>query len=396
MNHTRPGFEESATSGTGPLPRFTSIRQAVETLKPVEPVYCIHPTVLKQVADTFVSGFPGNVLYAVKANPNPHVVLELYEAGIRHFDTASLREIQLIRSLCPEAECYFMAICKLVGAAETAFHDYGVRHFVADHVSEVTRLLKFADADTTIHIRMKAHDPSSVYELSSKFGAKEDEVIRLLRQVAEAGCKVGLAFNVGSLCREPQAYRRALRAACDIIRQADVTISSLDIGGGFPIAYPDFETSPPQAFFDAIKDEAKQAGLPDGCTLMCEPGRALVAEGQTLLTQVILVKDDLVFLNDGVYGNLKEMEMSDCVRFPQQVIRVGGEPSRDRRTFALSGPTCDSLDILPAEFDLPADIAIGDWIEFSLSGAYSNSMSTRFNGLYTEQWIRIEDGAAAA
>lgn len=389
------GFPVEARQTSAPrhagLDTYRTVHDVVADLRPAEPVYCIYPNMLHRVARRFVAGFPGRVLYAVKANPKPEIIRELYAAGVRSFDTASLREIALVKQLCPDAECYFMAVSKLVGAAERAFRDYGVRHFVADHRSEVDRLLAFADDDTTIHIRMKAFDPASVYELSSRFGADNDEAVRLLKQVADAGLRPGLAFNVGSLCRHPDAYRRAVAAACDVAAASGVAIASLDVGGGFPTEYPGLGSRPIEAFFSAIGDAFASSHWPEDCELLCEPGRALVADGQSLLVQVILIKDELVFLNDGIYGSLKELEISgNTVAYPLRVIRLDGTPAAATRSFGISGPTCDSLDVLPVGLDLPTDLEVGDWIEFGLTGAYTNAMSSRFNGLYSDQWVTIE------
>ena len=395
MNQMLAVETPDVTSRATGLESFGSVDDLIDALKPAEPVYCLYPHVLRQVADRFVTGFPGRTLFAVKANPHPEVIRELYDAGIRHFDTASLREVALVKEHCPDATCYFMAICKLAGAAATAFVDYGVRNFVADHESEVERLLALADQDTTIHIRMKAFDPASVYELSSKFGAEPEEVARLLRRVADAGLQPGLAFNVGSLCRHPDAYRRAIAAAEEVVTASGVAIASLDVGGGFPTEYPGLGTDPVNAFFDAIREAIGNGSwLGDG-GLMCEPGRALVAEGQSLLVQVILIKDDMVFLNDGVYGGLSELNMPEnIVQYPSRVIRPGGAASTAKRPYAISGPTCDSSDVLPHKMDLPEDIAVGDWIEFGLAGAYTNATSTRFNGFHTDHWVRIEGEGA--
>jgi len=59
--------------------------------------------------------------------------------------------------------------------------------------------------------------------------------------------------------------------------------------------------------------------------------------------------------------------------------------------FTVSGPTCDSLDVLPYKIPLPADIDEGDWIEIDRLGAYSNANATRFNGFYPETWITVHD-----
>ncbi|MEN2991549.1 hypothetical protein WG926_24770 [Tistrella sp. BH-R2-4] len=390
----RPVSPRPAPGTAAALDGFATAAHMVQACRPVEPVYCLYPALLHAAGQRFVSGFGGHVLYAVKANPQPEVLRALYAAGIRHFDTASLTEIALIDGLFPDARCYFMAPAKLTGAAEAAFTRHGVRDFVADHASELDRLLRFADADTRIHIRMKAFDPRSVYELSSKFGATPEECRGLLKRVADAGLRPGLAFNVGSLCRHPDAYGAAIATAAQLAADAGVSIASLDVGGGFPTAYPGLSPEPLDSFFTAIATAAATAPLPPDCVLLCEPGRALVAEGQSIVVQVILIKDDLVFLNDGIYGSLKEMQISnESVVYPAAVIRIDGAPpsSAATRSWAISGPTCDSLDILPMRLDLPVDLREGDWIEFGLAGAYSNAMITAFNGFHPDRWVRIDD-----
>jgi ornithine decarboxylase len=379
----------------GALRHFASSEAVVSALRPAEPVYCLYRDLLAGAARQFLDGFPGRVMYAVKANPDPNVLRVLHGAGIRHFDTASLAEIELVKGLFPRAECHFMAPSKLVGAAEVAFREFGVRHFVADHPSELDRLLAIADAETAIHIRMKAFDPESVYELSSKFGADEPLAAQMLARVAASGCRPGLAFNVGSLCRHPDAYRRALAAAGRVLDASKVRIRYLDVGGGFPASYPGLIVRPLPEFFAAIREAAGTLALPADCELMCEPGRALVAAGQSVIVQVILVKDDLVFLNDGIYGSFQEIQISkNLVSYPSRVIRPGGQPSAALRPFSVSGPTCDTLDVLPGTVDLPQDIAVGDWIEFGSVGAYSNAMATRFNGFEPRRRV-VVDGPAA-
>src|SRR5205085_3307248 len=88
--------------------QFDDVRGMIETLQPSYPVYCLRPHMLRQTAQRFLELFPGRVLYAVKCNPHPSVLRALYSAGIRHFDTASLPEIALIRENFPDAGAYFM------------------------------------------------------------------------------------------------------------------------------------------------------------------------------------------------------------------------------------------------------------------------------------------------
>jgi ornithine decarboxylase len=82
------------------------------------------------------------------------------------------------------------------------------------------------------------------------------------------------------------------------------------------------------------------------------------------------------------------------VRFPTRTYRSGGEPASETRPFTLYGPTCDSLDVLPKPFPLPADIRAGDWVEFGMLGAYGQSMRTHFNGFFPDTVVEIDDPEA--
>src|SRR6202000_53997 len=114
------------------LPRFASIEALVEKMKPGVPVYVLHPAKFQVAAKRFLDSFPGDTLFAIKANPHPHVLEQVWAAGIRHFDTASLAEIEQVKTRFPEAQCHFMAPVRAVGAAKTAFTKYGVTDFVVD------------------------------------------------------------------------------------------------------------------------------------------------------------------------------------------------------------------------------------------------------------------------
>ena len=96
---------------------FADVGQMLRRLRPAEPVYCIYPKRYRASTASFVSGFPGRVLYAVKANDDPRILRLLYESGIRHFDCASLPEIARVAGLFPDASCYFMIPVRLRGAA---------------------------------------------------------------------------------------------------------------------------------------------------------------------------------------------------------------------------------------------------------------------------------------
>ena len=119
---------------------FATARDMILTTKPREPVYCLYRDRLSAVATRFVNGFPGRTMFAVKANPFPVVLDTIWEAGIRCFDTASLAEIALVHERLPDAELFYMAPVRIHGSVHEAYKTYGVRNFVVDHASELTRV----------------------------------------------------------------------------------------------------------------------------------------------------------------------------------------------------------------------------------------------------------------
>jgi ornithine decarboxylase len=362
----------------------------VAALEPVEPVYCIYPQVLRRLAQRFLQGFPGRVLYAVKANPERRVVEHLFAAGVHHFDTASVGEMESVHAVAPDAVCYFMAPVRFPGAMREAFDVHGVRDCVIDHADELARVTREAPArELTIFVRMAAHDPAALYHLSEKFGAPEDRVVPLLAAVAKSGARPALAFNVGSLVRRPEAYARAIERAAALLKRSGVEIEWLDVGGGFPRPYPEPVCDPSEHFLAAIA--GARSLLPAGVRLIAEPGRALVADGVSLMTRVLHRDADRVYLNDGVWGSLIEPWLArGQFRFPTRVLRAGQIVREPECRFTVFGPTCDSLDRLPAPLPLPASIQTGDWIEFGLIGAYSLSNRTEFNGIYPDRFVEID------
>jgi ornithine decarboxylase len=381
---------EPHASGTGlrpPQRRYENARAMVAALKPSYPVYCVRAGEVKAAARRFLDAFPGRVLYAVKCNPHPLILKALYEEGIRHFDTASLAEVAQVRELFRDAECYFMHPVKARSAIKTADEVYAVEHFVVDHMDELYKVLDSAGGEgLAILVRIATPSAGAAYDLSAKFGARPAEAVELLTAIRSEGCQAGISFHVGSQCLLPRAYRTALGIVGEVIDAAKVDIHYLDVGGGFPSTYLGSVAPPLDEFIGEIEDGLRDLRLRRDCVLMCEPGRALVATGMSLVTQVQLRKGDSLYINDGVYGSLSET-VTARLRFPARRIRLTEADSEEAADFTIYGPTCDNTDMLPLPVRLPADMREGDWIEFGHIGAYSNALSSRFNGFYPDTYV---------
>ncbi len=362
----------------------------VARLRPSYPVHCLWPDALRAVTRRFVESFPGEVLYAVKCNPNPLVLRAVHDGGVQHFDAASLAEIGLISEMFPEAVVYYHHPVKSRAMIESAHSVWGVRYFALDHQDELKKLTDHLGGcpDSVAVVRIETPKSDAVFDLAAKFGAPPEVAAGLLREAAAAGLKTGVCFHVGSQCRTPSAYADAIRLAGEVIRSASVEPVLFDVGGGFPVSYVNSPAPDLEVFFDAIREAYNGLGL-EGCRLICEPGRALVAEGQSLIVQVLLRKQGKLYINDGIYGSLTDLKESGLV-MPARLIRPGAATARRTERFTIFGPTCDSVDVLPDDWDLPADVREGDWIEISTLGAYSNAIASNFNGFAPETFVEID------
>lgn len=373
---------------------FTDVASMLRAKSPTAPVYCIYPKVYADTVKQFITGFPGRVLYAVKANDHPEIVRLLHRAGVSHFDCASLPEIELIHNVCPGATAYFMIPVRLRGAAREAQSKFGVRHFMIDHMSGLKPLVDEIEMKhAVVFARMAAHHRSAMQDLSSKFGAPPDEIPDLLHAIAEHGAEPALAFNVGSGVTNPEAYAYAIGLAALTLERVPMRLRLVDIGGGFPKSYPGFPVPALPEYFAVIEDAAKKLPLAENAEILAEPGRALAAPGLSAVVEVLLRKNDRLYINDGMYGILWELRFRGHDRYPVRAYRDGAAIGGITKTFKLFGPTCDGTDVLPGEVELPEDIHPGDYLEFGSIGAYSLSGRTRFNGHYSDDIVAITDAS---
>lgn len=393
MSHFRAQTAALAARRSLQSRSLPSVDSCVLSRRPDIPMLCLRPQVLHDAAGRFVVGFPGHVLYAVKCNPMPAVLSALWAGGVRHFDCASLGEVELVRGLLPRAHIHFMHPIKARTAIRQAWERHGVRDFVVDSVAELTKLTE-ETAGTAgrlgVVVRLALPQGNARYDLSGKFGAAPDEAVRLLRLASGLGARLGISFHVGSQCTDPQAWTRALALTGEVLAAFGQPVDIIDVGGGFPVSYPDITPPPLGDFFRAIAAGFAALDLPEQTELWCEPGRALVAPGQSLVVRVEGRRGDHLFINDGVYGSLSDAG-APGFRFPCRLIRAGGGAVAPDQDFSFFGPTCDSADRMAGPFPLPADAREGDWIEIGQLGAYGASLRTAFNGFERTILVHVDD-----
>ncbi len=378
------------------MQKFKSVEELVNQLRPDKPVYCIRKKSILSASKFFQKNFPGKILYAVKTNPHPEVIKTLLKSGINQFDVASVEEIKAVRKFDQVSKCSFMHTIKSREDISEAYFKYGVKTFALDTKDELIKIIESTSnaKDLELFVRVAVSNEHAEIDLSKKFGAINSEASGLLRLVKQHSKKIGLSFHVGSQCMHPISYSKGISEIANIIKKTKIVPDYLNIGGGFPTIYPDLIPPTLESYFDEIKKGLKNLKIEKLPEIICEPGRALVAESGSTIVRVNLRKKQKLYINDGTYGTLFDAGTPNIV-FPSKMIKDNSNKiiSKKLTAFDFYGPTCDSMDYMKGPFLLPNNIKENDYIELGQLGSYGLTFRTQFNGFYSDKIYEVEDNA---
>ena len=374
------------------MQKFKSVDELVSQLKPEKPIYCIRKKSIQLASTYFRNKFPGKILYAVKTNPHPEVLKTIVKSGIENFDVASIQEIKDIRAIDPNAKCSYMHTVKSRESIRDAYFNHNIKTFSLDTKDELIKIIESTNhaSDLELFVRIAVSNEHAEIDLSKKFGALASEASGLLRLTKQYAKKTGLSFHVGSQCMHPISYVKGISEVGNIIKKTKIIPDYINIGGGFPAIYPDLVPQSLDNYFEEIKKGLENLKLEKLPELICEPGRAIVAESGSTIVRINLRKKQKLYINDGTYGTLFDAGTPNIV-YPSRIIKTGKIISKKLTAFDFYGPTCDSMDYMKGPFLLPNNIKENDYIELGQLGAYGLTFRTQFNGFYSNEIYEVED-----
>ncbi len=376
------------------MQKFKSVEELVHKLKPEKPVYCIRKDSIRTAVKYFLSNFPGKILYAVKTNPHPEIIKEIIKSGINQFDVASIDEIKTIKKFNSSAKCSYMHTVKSRENIKEAYFNFNIKTFSIDTKDELVKIIESTGnaKDLELFVRVSVSNEHAEIDLSKKFGALSSEAAGLLRLVKQYAKKIGLSFHVGSQCMHPISYSKGINEILNIIRKTKIVPDYINVGGGFPTIYPDLVPQNLDNYFKEIRNSLEKLKIGKVPEIICEPGRAIVAESGSTIVRVNLRKKQKLYINDGTYGTLFDAGTPNIV-FPSKMIKESSNKiiSKKISAFDFFGPTCDSMDYMKGPFLLPNNIKENDYIELGQLGAYGLTFRTQFNGYYSNEIYEVED-----
>ncbi len=336
------------------------------------------------------AALPGvDLHYAVKSLPHPSVVGTL-NAEDAFFDLATNGEVELVRRLkvAPE-RCIHTHPIKRESDIRTALA-FGVNRFVVDNPDELRKFVKYRNRSSLL-IRVSFRSPAARCDLSRKFGCGPEGVPGLMRLAAELRVKIdGLSFHVGSQAASPAMFVEAIAMCSELMRTAGEmghAESILDIGGGFPVDYLQ-RCMPIEEFCAPIR--AALRALPSSMRLIAEPGRYISAPAAISVTSVMgrALRDGRwwYYLDDGLYGSFSG-QVFDHAHYPVEALA----PSGTTYPSVLAGPTCDSIDVINDQLELPK-LEVGDILVGRQMGAYTWASASEFNLFPRATVLTLDNG----
>lgn len=363
---------------------------------PATPYVLTDLSIVKEKVHQFKTLMPRvGIYFAIKSNNDPRVIRTLKDL-VEGFDIASLGELEILEGHgISAARMLYSNPIKVPEHVAQTFKK-GVRYFAIDSVGEIEKIKQHAPG-SNVHIRVKVSDYGSKFPLSGKFGADPSHVVAYAAAAEEAGLKVkGLTFHVGSQAENTHVWEAAIQMNGKLISQLKekgIGIEFLDIGGGFPANYEDL--APTIDEVAEIVNSALEKYIPSSVKIIAEPGRFISANASILATTVIGREHrsglEWLYLDIGTFqGLIEPLEMPDW-KYP---ILTRKHPKGYKRSFVLSGPTCDACDTIGLDYLLPSDINVGDRIYLAATGAYTTVYGSNFNGFQIPRSYYVKKGSS--
>jgi diaminopimelate decarboxylase len=348
--------------------------------------------------DDALKDVPHRICYSVKANGNLAVLKVLRGLGAGA-DIVSLGELR--RALLagfPPALIVFSGVGKTSLEIQEAIRA-GVGSINVESSNELETLIDAArEVGKTARVGIRVnpdvatetHPYTKTGEKTAKFGVPFDEVVEVARRIAGERrlALTGLAMHIGSQITDVAPFHRGTVKLIELVTALRVsgieTLETLDVGGGLGVRYHNEKVPALSAFAEAVAPSVQQAGL----TLVCEPGRFLVANAGVLVTRVLYRKHaggrDYVIVDAGMTDFVRPSHYNahhDIV-----ALRDGGRPVE---VVNVVGPICESGDFLALDRKLPP-VQPGEYLAVLGTGAYGFVMSSTYNARPRPPEVMVE------
>ncbi len=367
------------------------------------PLYVYDLDYMKNQYRALKSAFEGEkslICYAIKANSNLSVINTFAKEG-SGADCVSIGEVK--RALMAGIKPYKIIFSGVGKSDEEIKEALNLKILMINVESEaelkrVEAVAKELGVEARISIRVnpnvdpKTHPYISTGLHENKFGVEIDLAKRMYIYAKNSSNlePVGIHFHIGSQLTTLSPIQESAEIVADLVRSLkaiDVDIRFFDVGGGLGVVYDNEKLIDLKEYANAIKSAIKGLDL----TIVCEPGRFLVANGGYLVTKVLYEKyngEKRFVIVDGAMNDLLRPSLYNAYH---KIEVLDKENEKNLSKADIVGPICESGDFLAKDVELPP-MQSGDLIIIKSAGAYGFSMASNYNTRPRAAEVACEDG----
>ena len=272
--------------------------------------------------------------------------------------------------------------------------------FVVESVPELLNIERLAGSKNNIapillrlNPEVDAHTHSHITTglAENKFGLLPEDALALMPHLLQSGSLVwrGLHFHIGSQIRSAKVFEELCEKTNRILasfRTAGYSPDIIDMGGGLGINYDEPEAEPIPDFATYIERYRRMIETGEA-RLHIEPGRSVVAQCGSLITQVLYIKEGkakkFAIVDAGMTDLVRPAlyEAHHQIRLVQPgewTMRATSPSAALTEKYDVVGPICESSDVFERELLMP-ELKRGDYLAIRSAGAYGAVMASSYN-----------------
>ncbi len=353
------------------------------------PFYCYSLPTIKRHIKAFedpLKDIDHQTCFAMKANSSKAVLALMAQAGLGA-DVVSGGELyRAMQAGIPAERIVYSGVGKRIDEIDMAL-SAGIMMFNIESEQELEVINERAGElgkKARIAIRVNPDvDPQTHPYISTglkenKFGIDiEGAIVQYLRASQMANIEiVGIDCHIGSQLTKVSPFIAAverLKVLIERLREENISIKYLDLGGGLGITYSDEQPPHPGDYHKAIIDAVGDLGL----KLIFEPGRVIVGNTGVLVTKVHYRKEsetkNFIIVDAGMNDLMRPSLYSAFHDIKSVKMKAGDTERAD-----VVGPICETGDFLAKDRELPI-FRRGDLMAVMSAGAYGYSMASTYN-----------------
>ena len=247
----------------------------------------------------------------------------------------------------------------------------------------INQIAKKANKKVSVGFRLnpnvdaKTHKKISTGKAENKFGISIKNFTAFYKSIEKFPyLKIdALSVHIGSQILSDTPYKKTLKILLKVIRDLNIKLKYVDLGGGFGISYDKNEKIINlKNYAKLVLDFKKKLN----CNIIFEPGRSLVGNTGILVSKIQYIKNSqnkkFIILDAGMNDFMRPA----LYNAKHDIVPINKEKIKIKNLIEFVGPVCESTCKF-TKYKSYQKISEKDFVAITNVGAYGSSLSSNYN-----------------